>query len=109
MRPAPACTMTSCCFASFLTVSGVAATRVSPGRVSAGMPIFMVFSGTVRVGRSAGRAKRASYNSAELPRDALDHAGPVAVALLAEEPHPRIPGVVLAREVVAPVRRERDQ
>src|SRR5689334_16934461 len=31
------------CFAatSFLTVSGVAATRVSPGRVSAGMPILM--------------------------------------------------------------------
>src|SRR5712692_4933510 len=30
--------------ASFLTVSGVAATRVSPGRVSAGMPMFMEFS-----------------------------------------------------------------
>jgi hypothetical protein len=29
---------------SFLTVSGVAATRVSPGRVSAGMPIFMGIS-----------------------------------------------------------------
>src|SRR6266446_7527278 len=27
--------------ASFLTVSGVAATRVSPGRVSAGMPMCM--------------------------------------------------------------------
>src|SRR6266568_6226048 len=31
--------------ASFLTVSGVAATRVSPGRVSPGMPMFMSFSG----------------------------------------------------------------
>src|SRR6266699_5690335 len=29
--------------ASFLTVSGVAATRVSPARVSAGMPMFMDF------------------------------------------------------------------
>jgi hypothetical protein len=33
--------MTWCAAASFLTVSGVAATRVSPGRVSAGIPIFM--------------------------------------------------------------------
>jgi hypothetical protein len=40
--PAFAWTMTWC-FAttSFLTVSGVAATRVSPDRVSAGMPILM--------------------------------------------------------------------
>src|SRR3970282_1748162 len=39
--PAPACTRTSFFAASFLTVSGVAATRVSPGRVSAGTPILM--------------------------------------------------------------------
>jgi hypothetical protein len=40
--PAPACTMTWCFAAtSFFTVSGVAATRVSPSRVSAGMPILM--------------------------------------------------------------------
>jgi len=44
MAPAPAST-TSWCLplaASFLTVSGVAATRVSPARVSRGMPMIMV-------------------------------------------------------------------
>src|SRR6185312_5467811 len=42
--PAPASTTISCLplAASFLTVSGVAATRVSPTRVSRGMPIIMV-------------------------------------------------------------------
>jgi hypothetical protein len=33
--------MTLLATASFLTVSGVAATRGSPGRLSAGTPIFM--------------------------------------------------------------------
>ncbi len=39
--PAPACTASACLppVASFLTVSGVAATRVSPVRISAGMPM----------------------------------------------------------------------
>src|SRR5690606_17777879 len=41
-RPAPDCTRMVCpCALSFLTVSGVAATRVSPGSVSAGTPISM--------------------------------------------------------------------
>src|SRR5688500_12958550 len=39
--PAPACTRTSFFAASLLTVSGVAATRVSPARVSAGTPILI--------------------------------------------------------------------
>src|SRR5882724_2462357 len=39
--PAPACTRSSFLPASFLSVSGVAATRVSPARVSAGTPILM--------------------------------------------------------------------
>src|SRR4029077_1518180 len=40
--PAPDWTTTACLAAtSFLIVSGVAATRVSPGRVSAGTPICM--------------------------------------------------------------------
>src|SRR5688500_14089555 len=39
--PAPACTRTSFLAASFLTVSGVAATRVSPARVSAGTPTLI--------------------------------------------------------------------
>jgi hypothetical protein len=34
---------------SFFTVSGVAATRVSPVRVSAGMPIFMEFSKKIKI------------------------------------------------------------
>ena len=43
--PAPVCTDTLCPVASsFFTVSGVAATRVSPAHVSAGMPIRMNFS-----------------------------------------------------------------
>src|SRR5712692_2563897 len=44
--PAPDCTRIAWRppAASFLTVSGVAATRVSPARVSAGMPMFMDFS-----------------------------------------------------------------
>src|SRR5262245_35873102 len=39
--PAPACTMTVCSrlAMSFLIVSGVAATRVSPGRISFGIPM----------------------------------------------------------------------
>src|SRR5215471_2860288 len=42
--PAPASTTSSCLplAASFFTVSGVAATRVSPARVSRGMPMIMV-------------------------------------------------------------------
>src|SRR5215471_18376325 len=42
--PAPASTTMECLplAASFLTVSGVAATRVSPSRVSRGMPMIMV-------------------------------------------------------------------
>src|ERR1700682_1640889 len=39
--PAPDWTRTSFFAASFLTVSGVAATRVSPARTSAGTPILM--------------------------------------------------------------------
>jgi hypothetical protein len=39
--PAPAWTRTSFFAASFFTVSGVAATRVSPARISAGTPILM--------------------------------------------------------------------
>src|SRR5450830_1395533 len=42
LMPAPDSTNTSCFAAtSFLTVSGVAATRVSPSRLSTGMPSFM--------------------------------------------------------------------
>src|SRR4051812_49828723 len=40
-RPAPAWTRTSFFAASFLTVSGVAATRVTLARISAGTPILM--------------------------------------------------------------------
>src|SRR5437868_5559012 len=43
--PAPACTRTTWpCATSFFAVSGVTATRVSPGTVSAGTPISMDFS-----------------------------------------------------------------
>ena len=48
--PAPACTITVCLPpTSFFTVSGEAATRVSPGRTSAGTPIFMKLSPVVLV------------------------------------------------------------
>src|SRR6266540_3710954 len=42
-RPAPDWTVTECRppWTSLATVSGVAATRVSPGRISAGMPMCM--------------------------------------------------------------------
>ncbi len=61
--PAPDSTTIACLplAASFLTVSGVAATRVSPGRVSRGMPIIMVIAPLAadRVGRYlATRADR---------------------------------------------------
>ncbi|MCY1237863.1 hypothetical protein D9M72_505750 [compost metagenome] len=43
LTPAPACTTTLWPWATyFLTVSGVAATRVSPARVSCGMPMYIV-------------------------------------------------------------------
>ncbi len=43
LTPAPACTTTVCPAAiNFFTVSGVAATRVSPAMISAGIPICMV-------------------------------------------------------------------
>src|SRR5450755_1065893 len=44
--PAPASTTIGCLplAASFLTVSGVAATRVSPGRVSRGMPMIIAMA-----------------------------------------------------------------
>src|SRR5882672_623490 len=59
--PAPDWTSTVClAAASFLTVSGVAATRVSPGRVSAGTPIcmnaFPCFCSRRRI--RAGKTKR---------------------------------------------------
>src|ERR1700687_457949 len=49
--PAPVSTTSGCLplAASFLTVSGVAATRVSPGRVSRGIPMIIAVAPCVRL------------------------------------------------------------
>src|SRR5579864_3797173 len=54
--PAPVSTMIECLplAASFLTVSGVAATRVSPARLSRGMPMIMVSAPIPPTRRVAG-------------------------------------------------------
>src|SRR5512146_119178 len=65
--PAPDCTRTSFFAASFLTVSGVAATRVSPPRVSAGTPILMAWVSLVCLASILARAR------GKRPLDQLKH------------------------------------
>src|SRR5882672_8346768 len=76
--PAPDWTRTECLpTTSFLTVSGVAATRVSPARVSAGMPIFMdLFSGALSFFcRAAAPAEAKSDDTRPRIRGATDFEG----------------------------------
>ncbi len=67
VSPAPLST-TSWCLplaASFLTVSGVAATRVSPGRVSRGMPISIVRD---QVSEVRGQGRKTGHEARHAPR-----------------------------------------
>src|SRR5512135_3435788 len=83
--PAPVSTTSACLplAQSFLTVSGVAATRVSPGRVSRGMPISMLLSPAVRPARM--KSQRRSLEAAIFPQIS-DRGGDGAPDVL----HPRL-------------------
>src|SRR6202171_3455340 len=80
--PAPVSTTSGCLplAPSFLTVSGVAATRVSPCRISRGMPMIIAMAPCVslvlwRLSCHKSRSRLVGPDSSDCLRDRLAHGG----------------------------------